>query len=180
MSEHYETKNVAVDVLIPYAMNSRQHDETQVAQLAASIREFGFTAPILVDDKNNVIAGHGRLLAARKLNMKNIPAVVVTGLDDRKRRALVIADNKIALNSTWDADSLLLELQDLGDDFGALMGFSEKELLDLFKVEDFNIPEEKDLVATYEVAVECSNETEQETVYNLLNKEGYKCRILTM
>ena len=117
MSEQFETKNVDVDVLIPYAMNSRQHDETQVAQIAASIREFGFTNPILVDEKNNLIAGHGRLMAARKLQMEQVPAVVVTGLDDRKRRALIIADNKIALNSTWDEESLIIELEDLSDDF---------------------------------------------------------------
>jgi len=136
MSEQFETKNVDVDVLIPYAMNSRQHDETQVAQIAASIREFGFTNPILVDDKNNLIAGHGRLMAARKLQMEQVPAVVVTGLDDRKRRALIIADNKIALNSTWDEESLIIELEDLSDDFGELIGFSESELVNLLKTNE--------------------------------------------
>jgi len=136
MSEQFETKNVDVDVLIPYAMNSRQHDETQVAQIAASIREFGFTNPILVDEKNNLIAGHGRIMAARKLQMEQVPAVVVTGLDDRKRRALIIADNKIALNSTWDEESLIIELEDLSDDFGELIGFSESELVNLLKTDE--------------------------------------------
>ena len=125
-----------VDNLIPYALNSRVHSEDQVAQIAASIREFGFTNPILVDEDNNLIAGHGRLLAARKLNMTEVPAITVTGLDDRKRRALVIADNKIALNSDWDIDALKVELEDLASDFGELMGFSQDELVELLKQPD--------------------------------------------
>lgn len=125
-----------VDNLIPYALNSRTHSEEQVAQIAASIREFGFTNPVLVDEDNNLIAGHGRLLAARKLNMSEVPAITVTGLDDRKRRALVIADNKIALNSDWDIDALKVELEDLASDFGELMGFSQDELVELLKQPD--------------------------------------------
>ena len=178
--EFYEHKIVQVEDLIPYALNSRTHSDAQIAQLAASIREFGFTNPILIDENNNLIAGHGRLLAARKAKMTQVPAVVVTGLDDRKRRALVIADNKLALNSGWDMDSLLVEMQDLGSDFGELMGFSEKELLDMFKTDEDQLPQEQELKATFEVAVECSDESEQETVFNLLSERGYTCRILTM
>jgi len=102
MTDFYENKIAKIDDLIPYALNSRTHSDAQVAQIAASIREFGFTNPVLIDEQNNLIAGHGRLLAARKLNMDAVPAVVVSGLDDRKRRALVIADNKLALNAGWD------------------------------------------------------------------------------
>lgn len=129
----YNHQLVDVEALIPYALNSRTHSDEQVAQLAASIREFGFTNPILIDPENNLIAGHGRLLAARKLKMKQVPAIVVTGLDDRKRRALVIADNKLALNAGWDEEALRVELQDLAGDFGDLMGFSEDELVALLK-----------------------------------------------
>ena len=127
----YEHKIVAVEDLIPYALNSRTHSDEQVAQLAASIREFGFTNPVLIDQDANLIAGHGRLLAARKAKMEQVPAVVVTGLDDRKRRALVIADNKLALNAGWDEEALRVELEDLAGDFGELMGFSEEELVAL-------------------------------------------------
>jgi DNA modification methylase len=109
-------------------MNSRLHSDAQVAQLAASIREFGFTNPVLIDEDKNLIAGHGRVMAARKLGLKSVPAILVTGLDERKRRALVIADNKLAMNATWDEDVLKNELQDLAGDFGELMGFSEEEL----------------------------------------------------
>ena len=129
--EFYEHKIVQVEDLIPYALNSRTHSDEQVAQLAASIREFGFTNPILIDQDSNLIAGHGRLLAARKSKMDQVPAVVVTGLDDRKRRALVIADNKLALNAGWDDEALRVELEDLAGDFGELMGFSEDELVAL-------------------------------------------------
>jgi len=134
--EFYEHKIVSVEDLIPYALNSRTHSDAQVAQLAASIREFGFTNPVLIDEKNNLIAGHGRLLAARKAQLESVPAVVVTGLDDRRRRALVIADNKLALNAGWDEEALRVELEDLAGDFGELMGFSEDELVNLLKKDE--------------------------------------------
>jgi DNA modification methylase len=124
-----------VDKVIPYAMNSRTHDDGQVTQLAASIREFGFTNPILVDADNNLIAGHGRLMGAKKLGMGEVPAIVVTGLDDRKRRALVIADNKLALNAGWDDEVLKNELSDLAGEFGELMGFTEDELVAMLQPE---------------------------------------------
>lgn len=127
----YKHAVVPVEALIPYALNSRTHSDAQVAQLAASIREFGFTNPILVDEQSNLIAGHGRLLAARKLGLTEVPAVVVTGMDDRKRRALIIADNKLALNAGWDEEALRVEMEDLGADYGELMGFSQEELSDI-------------------------------------------------
>lgn len=131
--DFYENKIMSVEDLIPYALNTRTHSDDQVAQIAASIRAFGFTNPVLIDEQNNLIAGHGRVMAARKLKMTEVPAVVVTGLDDRKRRALIIADNKLALNAGWDEDALRIELEDLGTDFGALMGFSQDELVALLK-----------------------------------------------
>ena len=128
MTKFFDHKAVSIDSLIPYALNSRTHSEAQVAQIAASIREFGFTNPVLIDEQMNLIAGHGRVLAARKLGLDKVPAVVVTGLDDRKRRALIIADNKLALNAGWDEEALRVELEDLAADYGGLMGFSEDEL----------------------------------------------------
>jgi DNA modification methylase len=135
-NDFYNHTVAAVADLIPYALNSRTHSDEQVAQLAASIREFGFTNPVLIDEQNNLIAGHGRLLAARKLKMDKVPAIVVSGLDDRKRRALVIADNKLALNAGWDENALRVELEELAADFGELMGFSEDELVALLKSDE--------------------------------------------
>ena len=133
--DFFKHQIISVDKIIPFAMNSRTHDDAQVTQLAASIREFGFTNPLLIDPDMNVIAGHGRLMAAKKLGMTEVPAVIVTGLDDRKRRALVIADNKLALNAGWDDEILKNELSDLASDFGELMGFSQDELVAMLQPE---------------------------------------------
>ncbi|WP_297476481.1 site-specific DNA-methyltransferase [Ferrovum sp.] len=119
----------SIDVLIPYARNARQHSDAQVAQIAASIREFGWGAPILVDGQNNVIAGHGRLLAARKLGLTKVPVVPMTHLTDIQRKALILADNKIGENATWNNELLGLELTELkeaGVDLD-LTGFSAEE-----------------------------------------------------
>jgi len=132
----FNHKIIKLESLIPFAMNSRTHSDQQVSQLAASIREFGFTNPVLIDEQNNVIAGHGRILAARKLELDEVPAICVTGLDDRKRRALVIADNKLALNAGWDDEILKNELSDLAADYGGLMGFSDEELGALLGIEE--------------------------------------------
>ena len=118
-----------VEALIPYARNAKQHSEAQVAQIAASIREFGWGAPILVDGQNNVIAGHGRLLAARKLGLPEVPVVPMDHLSDTQRRALILADNKIGENASWEDELLGIELADLKDagfDLG-LTGFSQEE-----------------------------------------------------
>lgn len=129
----YDHALIAVDDLIPYAMNSRTHSDAQVAQIAGSIREFGFTNPVLIDEANNLIAGHGRVLAARKLKMEVVPAIVVTGLDENRRRALVIADNQLALNAEWDQEKLIAELQSMSVDMQKLTGFSEEDLLAMLK-----------------------------------------------
>ena len=118
-----------VDSLIPYARNAKQHSEAQVAQIAASIREFGWGAPLLIDGANNVIAGHGRLLAARKLGLEEVPVVPMDHLTDTQRRALILADNKIGENASWEEELLgieLSELKDAGFDLG-LTGFSTEE-----------------------------------------------------
>jgi len=118
-----------VDALIPYARNAKQHSDAQVAQIAASIREFGWGAPILIDGQSNVIAGHGRLLAARKLGLPEVPVVPMEHLTDTQRRALILADNKIGENASWEDELLgleLSELKDAGFDL-TLTGFSEDE-----------------------------------------------------
>ncbi len=119
--------------LIPYARNSRTHSDAQVAQIAASIRGFGFTNPVLVDGESGIIAGHGRVMAARKLGLDRVPVIELGHLSEAQRRAYVIADNKLALNAGWDAELLGLELADLsalGFDL-ALTGFGEDEIASL-------------------------------------------------
>ena len=116
--------------LIPYARNSRTHSDAQISQIAASIREFGWTNPVLIDEAGTVIAGHGRLLAAQRLKMDEVPTIELAGLSDSKRRALIVADNKLALNAGWDNEMLGLELAALGEvDFDlSLIGFNDAEL----------------------------------------------------
>ncbi len=123
-------KVLPVDILIPYARNSRTHSPEQVAQIAASIKEFGFTNPVLVDESGGIIAGHGRVLAAQKLGMKEVPCIELSHLTTAQRRAYVIADNKLALNAGWDDEMLRIELQEL-DELGfdlELTGFSLDEI----------------------------------------------------
>jgi ParB-like chromosome segregation protein Spo0J len=118
------------DDLIPYARNARVHSDEQVAQIASSIKEFGWTNPILLDGDNGVIAGHGRLMAARKLEHKEVPTIDLHGLSEAQKRAYIIADNKTALNASWDFDILTVEFEELaGMDFDlALTGFGEVEI----------------------------------------------------
>jgi len=130
-------EQVDLNLLIPYARNSRTHSDEQVAQIAASIREFGFTNPVLIGTNNDIIAGHGRVLAARKLGVKQVPCIRLGHLTDAQKRAYVIADNKLALNAGWDDEFLKLELQEL-DEAGfdlELIGFNEDELKALMSVE---------------------------------------------
>ena len=128
------------DSLIPYARNSRTHSDAQVSQVAGSIREFGFTNPVLIDAQDGIIAGHGRVLAALKLKLDTVPCIRLSHLTETQRKAYVIADNKLALNSGWDNEMLLLEFSDLeAAEFDMeLLGFSDEEL-DAMKPEQ--IPE---------------------------------------
>jgi ParB-like chromosome segregation protein Spo0J len=118
-------EKIAITDLIPYARNSRTHSDAQVAQIAASIKEFGFTNPVLIDGDGGIIAGHGRVMAARKLKMSEVPCIRLSHLSDTQKRAYIIADNKLALNAGWDEELLGLELTDIdNDDFDIdLTGF---------------------------------------------------------
>ncbi len=123
--------------LLPYAMNSRTHSDDQVAQIAASIKEFGFTNPILIDDAAGIIAGHGRLMAAKRLNLTEVPTITLEGLTEAQKKAYVIADNKLALNAGWDTEALTAELKRLQElDFNLdLIGFDSDELAQLLEPE---------------------------------------------
>ena len=138
--------------LKPYDRNARTHSAEQVAQIAASIVEFGFTNPILVDSHDGIIAGHGRLMAATELGLKTVPVVVLDHLSDRQRKAYILADNQLALNAGWDTDLLRSELQDLAEqDFDlSLIGFSDDELADLLPEIEELPPEDADADAVPE------------------------------
>lgn len=139
-----------INDLIPYIKNARTHSESQIAQIAASIKEFGFLSPILIAEDNTILAGHGRLAAARKLGLKQVPCVKENHLTETQRRAYIIADNKLSLNAGWDDEILAIELSELqGADFDLdLLGFDESELASIFEDDkeveddDFDVEEE--------------------------------------
>ena len=133
MIEAPKIEQRSVAKLIPYAANSRTHSDAQVAQIAASIKEFGWTNPILIGDDDTIIAGHARTLAAKKLGMVEVPVIVLDYLSEAQQRALVIADNQLAVNAGWDYEILAIELEeikDLGFDID-LIGFSAGEIAKL-------------------------------------------------
>lgn len=130
-------EKIGIEKLIPYAKNARTHNDEQVTQIAASIKEFGFNNPVLIDKDNGIIAGHGRLEAAKKLKIKEIPCVRLEHLTEAQKKAYIIADNKLALNAGWDEELLKLsinELEELNFDID-LVGFNESELDNLFNDE---------------------------------------------
>jgi hypothetical protein len=129
---------VSVNELIPYANNSRTHSAAQIAQIAASIKEFGWTKPILTDGEYGVIAGHGRLLAARKLGYEEVPTIELKGMTEAQKKAYIIADNKLALNAEWDEEILKVEIEALKEEGFDIdfLGFDNKELEELFDVSE--------------------------------------------
>ena len=178
-------KLAPVTALIPYARNARTHSDAQVAQIAASIREFGFTNPVLVDAEGGVIAGHGRLLAARKLGMAEVPTLELNHLTPAQRRAYVLADNRLALSAGWDADLLRIELgelQDEGFDL-ALTGFDIDEIAGFLAGSGTGLTDADDIPATPELPVSrlgdvwllgrhrlvCGDSTDAATVERALN-----------
>ena len=137
-----KTENVNIDLLSPYKNNARKHTQEQVKQIANSIEEFGFVNPILIDEKNMILAGHGRFMAARSLDLSQVPVIKLLDLTEAQKKAFVIADNKIAINSTWDQDTLWKEIQtlnDLGFDLN-ILAFQELELLPMIDENVVNDP----------------------------------------
>lgn len=173
----------ATGELIPYVNNSRTHSEEQVQQVAASIKEFGFTNPILIDEQGSIIAGHGRLAAAQILQMEQVPTITLSGLSDAQRKAYVIADNKLALNAGWDYEVLKLEILDLDGDIDlSLLGFDDNELaniIDQLEAVESEL-KEQDYKEVFNVIVSCADESHQERVYNELLEKGYECQVQSL
>lgn len=171
-------KNVKLDILIPYARNARVHSEKQIAQIAASIKEFGFINPVIIDKYNGIIAGHGRVLAAQKLNLVEIPCIKTEHLSEIQKRAYILADNRLAETSIWDNEMLKVELEDLKiNDFNInISGFED------FKFEEF-IPDldhkddDKQKEQAFVLRVEFENYDEQQLLFNELRDRGLKVKV---
>jgi ParB-like chromosome segregation protein Spo0J len=174
--------DIAIEKLIPYVNNARTHSDEQVDQIASSIREFGFRSPVLVGKDNMIIAGHGRVLAAKKLGLKVVPYIDCSDMTEIQTKAYILADNRIALNAGWDAQMLSLEIQGLAvsDIDMQLLGFSDKELDQyLGNAEDDVIGDEtiddgnKNLLM-----VECITENELQQLFDEMKERGFECKIL--
>ena len=169
--------------LIPYENNSRTHDETQIKQIVNSITEFGFTNPILIDENKNIIAGHGRLMAAKFMDMNKVPTIELNGLTDNQKKAYIIADNKLALNAGWNFDLLKDEIMAIGNDMDlSVLGFDEQELANIIDGLDNVEPEldEQNYTSVFNILVNCEDEQHQERVYNELLEKGYKCQVQSL
>lgn len=142
--------------LIPYINNARTHDQKQIDQIIASIKEFGFTNPVLIDETDNIIAGHGRLLAAKKMGLDEIPCIIIPGLNEAQKKAYIIADNKIALNSGWDEDLLRQEFESLKDiDFDLdIVGFNLSEIHEIMNITDEPTEDNYDLDTALDEIIE--------------------------
>ena len=150
-----EMQLISIDKLVPYVNNARTHSAEQILKLRSSLREFGFVNPIIIDREFNVIAGHGRLMAAKEEGIEEVPCVFVDFLTDAQKKAYILADNRMAMDAGWDEELLKIEmeeLQNLGYDL-EFTGFDEKELADLFGVDDKEVKEDEfDLTAALEKA----------------------------
>jgi ParB family transcriptional regulator, chromosome partitioning protein len=147
----------SIDSLTVYERNARTHSEPQIQQITASLREFGWTNPVLIDEKNAIIAGHARVEAARRLKMPEVPCITLDGLTEAQKKAYLIADNKLALNAGWDDDLLRAELLDLkGLEFDLdLLGFNPDEMADLMLGAEVNQPEYDESAAADVKMVTC-------------------------
>lgn len=177
-----QIEQIDIEALIPYAMNARTHSDAQVAQIAGSIKAFGFNNPVLIDADNGLIAGHGRVMAGRKLGLKQVPAIRLGHLTEIQKKAFILADNKIALNSDWDFDLLKTEIENLKDeDFKLdLIGFNANELSTILgldeKVED--IKEIEDDGNRFLLLIEFDNESHLENIFDEMTKRGLNCKIM--
>ena len=175
-----QVEQVQVNKLIPYANNARTHSEAQVAQIAASIRAFGFNNPVLIDEESTIIAGHGRVLAAQALEMSDVPCIRLTHLTPSQRKAYIIADNKIALNSGWDEELLKLELEGMTDIEQIATGFSPEELNLLFNgwqsdIDRMDNIDAKDTTAKEKIVITCESDEKDllwEKITNLIDDLG--------
>jgi ParB-like chromosome segregation protein Spo0J len=166
-----------IDKLVPYARNSRTHSPKQIDQLAASMQEWGWTNPVLIDEKGTIIAGHGRILAAQKLGITEAPVMTAKGWSDAQKRAYVIADNKLALNAGWDMATLAIEVADLQGFDLSLTGFSSKALEGLSNGKSLD-PTSKIDGLSYAIVIRCEGEIDQMELLEKLEAQGLKCEAL--
>lgn len=176
-----EIIEIDINLIKPYESNPRKISQIAIDKVAASIQEFGWKQPIVVDKNNIIIVGHTRLLAAKKLGLNKVPIIIANDLSKENVKAYRLADNRTNQESEWDFDDLKLEFNDLKElDFDlSLTGFDDDEIKNLFN-ENININTNIDINEKYNILVELENEIEQEKAFELIKKYGYKCKVLSL
>lgn len=172
-----------INDLIPYVNNTRTHSEEQINQIASSIKEFGFTNPVLIDKNNGLIAGHGRVMGAKKLGLKEVPTITLENLTEAQKKAYIIADNKIALNAGWDEELLKIELQSLQEmDFDySNLGFDfEFDIEEISDNNEINLDNNKEYKEKFMIIIDCDSELQQEEIFYNLTNQGIKCRVQSL
>jgi len=182
MSKQKDPNVVLIDtnLLIPYINNARTHPDEQVTQIASSIKEFGFNQPILIDADDGVIAGHGRLLAAKKLELKKVPCIRLEHLSESQKKAYILADNRIALNSGWDFEMLKMEVEDIKDNFDLKeFGFNREELEGLLGEFEHDIDVIDEINESVNFIVKCENIAQKEIIKSRLGITSEKIQFET-
>ena len=176
----HKVELLKVSALIPFINNARTHSDEQITQLAASIKEFGWGAPLLIDKDDGVIAGHARLLAAKKLKLERVPCVRLKHLSDAQRKALILADNRIAANSGWDNELLAVQLDELRDmQFDlTLLGFSKAELNDLVGTPNTGPAPDVNDERRHLLLIKCKSESELQQLYTEFQNRGLECTLM--
>lgn len=173
---------VDVATLVAYPRNSRKHSAEQVAQIAASIKQWGFTMPVLTDEASTIIAGHGRVMAAKKLGMKQVPVIVAANWSEAQKRAYVIADNKLTENSTWDKKILAEELKEIGELGFDLTetGFDTDEIDKLEKLFQGDGADSSSQLGDmeYQIVVKCRDEMHQTELLDRFEKDGLEVKAM--
>jgi ParB-like chromosome segregation protein Spo0J len=182
MNKQKDPNVVLIDtnLLIPYINNARTHPDEQVTQIASSIKEFGFNQPILIDADDGVIAGHGRLLAAKKLELKKVPCIRLEHLSESQKKAYILADNRIALNSSWDFEMLKMEVEDIKDNFDLKdFGFNREELEGLLGEFEHDIDVIDEINESVNFIVKCENIAQKEIIKSRLGITSEKIQFET-
>jgi ParB-like chromosome segregation protein Spo0J len=182
MNKQKDPNVVLIDtnLLIPYINNARTHPDEQVTQIASSIKEFGFNQPILIDADDGVIAGHGRLLAAKKLELKKVPCIRLEHLSESQKKAYILADNRIALNSGWDFEMLKMEVEDIKDNFDLKnFGFNREELEGLLGEFEHDIDVIDEINESVNFIVKCENIAQKEIIKSRLGITSEKIQFET-
>lgn len=170
----FEMRKVAD--LIPYARNARTHTDEQITRVASSIKEFGFLNPVIISSDNGILAGHCRVLAAKKLGLKEVPCILENHLTETQKKAYILADNKLALDSDWDSELLKIELEDLKAENFDIVSLGLDSIISE-TLDSLDVPESVDYETKCSILIECDSEEQQAKLFDEFKRRGLQCRL---